>query len=69
MHLLLNCKLQTLQLHRSHDVEGTGINCEILTQGQIMYFLVNASPPKPLDVATLQVHRSDEVEGNWQHLM
>ena len=30
---------------------------------QIMYFLINASPPKPLDVATLQVHRSHDVEG------
>ena len=31
-------------VHRSHDVEGTGLH--------IMYFLVNASPPKTLDVAT-----------------
>ena len=28
------------------------ISCD-LGQGQIMYFLVNASPPKPLDIALL----------------
>ena len=38
-------QLQALYLDRSHDVEGTG-------QGQVMYFLANASLPKPLDVVT-----------------
>ena len=37
-----------------------------LTQDQIMYFLVNASPFKLLDIATsiLQVHRSQDIEGD-----
>ena len=26
---------------------------EVKAKGQIMYFLVNASPPKPMDIATL----------------
>ena len=34
----------------AHDVEGTGQQVKV--KGQIMYFLVNASPQKPLDVAT-----------------
>ena len=34
----------------THDVEGTGQQVKV--KGQIMYFLVNASPQKPLDVAT-----------------
>ena len=50
---------QTLLVHRSHDVEGTGhILCDIdplylggQHQSQIMFFLVNAYP-KPFDVAT-----------------
>ena len=38
--------MQTLQVHRSHDIEGTG-------QDVVCYvFLVNASSPKLLDVAT-----------------
>ena len=32
-----------------YSVEGTG---NILGQGQIINFLVNASPPKPLDLVT-----------------
>ena len=28
-----------------------------------MYFLVNASPPKLLNVATVHVHMSDDVDG------
>ena len=35
-------------MYRSHDVEGTG-RCK----SEMMYFLVNASPPKLLGVATL----------------
>ena len=31
----------------SHDLDP-----KVKTKGQIMYFLVNASPPKLLDVAT-----------------
>ena len=36
-----------------------------------MYLLVNASPPKPLDVAfqTLYRNRSHTVEGTGQHLV
>ena len=41
-------QLQTLYLDRSHAVGGTGQYFVL-----IMYFLVNASPTKPLDVATL----------------
>ena len=35
-----------------------------------MYFLVNALPPKPLDVATsnFALHRSHDVAGAGQHL-
>ena len=39
--------------------------CVTLIQGQdqIMYFIVNASPTKPLDIAAsnLKVHRSHDV--------
>ena len=37
----------------------------------IMYFLVNAHPPKRLDVTTttLQVHRSHDVEGTGQQFV
>ena len=61
MHFLLNCwtwQLQTLQVHRSFDVEDTGqcfafvIDLRILVKKELMYFFVNASPPKWLDVAT-----------------
>ena len=51
IHLLLNhwmYLLQTLQVHRSHHVEGTGqIFCDIghKVKGQIVYFPVNASLP------------------------
>ena len=49
--------LQTLQVHRSHDVDGTGqlfvLYFNQRVKGQIMYFLVNASSPKSLNVATL----------------
>ena len=37
----------------SHDVEGTGQQFMSRGQGQILYFLVTASTPPPLDVATL----------------
>ena len=52
---LLFCKciyskqLQTLQVHKSHNVEGTG---QHFVKGQIMYFLVNASTPKLFDIST-----------------
>ena len=62
MHLHLNCWIyqsQTLQVHRSHDVEGTGLLYDLYpkvkVKGQIMHFLVNASPPKMLDVPTSNV--------------
>ena len=51
-------------MDRSHDVEGTGQHFKI--KGQIMYFLVNASPPKLLEVATLYLNRSHDVEGTGQ---
>ena len=35
-------------MHRSYDVEDT----KVKVKSEIMYFLVNASPPKRLDVAT-----------------
>ena len=44
-------------MHRSYDVEDTGQYFLFVfdlnkVKGEIMYFLVNTSPPKPLDVAT-----------------
>ena len=55
MHFLLNCwtlQLQTLQVHRSYDVEDTGQRfvcprLKVKVKGEIIYFLVNVSPPKP----------------------
>ena len=53
IHLFLNCwmyQLQSLQLHRHmmHRVLGD-VSCDIdpkdKFKGQIIYFLVNASPP------------------------
>ena len=39
-----------MQVHRLHDVEGNA-SCDLdLGQGQIKIFLVNALPPKPLDI-------------------
>ena len=39
-------------------------SCKVNVKGQIIYLAVNASSPKPLDIATqtLQVHRSHDVE-------
>ena len=34
-----------------------------------MYLLVNASPPKQLDISTLQVHRSFDEEGSGQYVI
>ena len=56
MHFLLNRwtkQLQTLQVYRLYDVDDTGqLFCpKVKVKGEIMYFLVYASPPKPLDVA------------------
>ena len=43
-------QLQTLQVHRSHDVEGNA-SCDLdLGSGSNQIFLVNALPPKPLDI-------------------
>ena len=45
---------------------------KVKVKGQIMYFLVNASSPKPLDIATSnfsQVHRSTDIEGTGQHFV
>ena len=58
MHLQINLstqKLQTLQVHRSHDVDGTGecscyIGPKVKHHNLMMYFLVNASLPKELDI-------------------
>ena len=41
-------------------------------KGQIMYFLINASPPKPLHVATSNfagAYRLHDVEGIGQHFV
>ena len=46
---------QTVHVHWSCDVDGTGyFFCDLdpKVKGQLMYFLVNASTPKLLDVAT-----------------
>ena len=61
MHFLLNGwtkQLQTLQLNRSYDVEGywatlgVCLRPKVKVKSEIMYFLVNAFPPKRLDLAT-----------------
>ena len=46
-------------MHRSYDVEDTGqritfvlVSSKVKVKREIMYFLVNASPPKGLGVAT-----------------
>ena len=42
-------------MHRSHDVEGTGqhfYDLDPKVKGQILNFLVNASPPRGFDVVT-----------------
>ena len=39
-------------MHRAYDVEDTGQRFVSKIKGEIMYCLVNASPSKPLDVAT-----------------
>ena len=48
MHLLSHrpYQLQTLQVLRSHDVEGNAL-CDLSNQ----MFPVNALPPKPLHIA------------------
>ena len=59
MHLLLNRwtqQPQTLQVNRPHYVDDTeqhlcGLGLMVKIKGQIMYFLVNASSPKLLDIA------------------
>ena len=38
---------------------------KVKVKGQILNFLVDASPPKAFDV----VHRSHDVEGTGQHFM
>ena len=45
-------QLQTLQVHRSHDVEGTGkaMFCLTVMKWSDNVFLINA-PPKLLDIA------------------
>ena len=42
----------------------------VKVKGQIMYYLENESPPKPLDVAlqTLYLNWSHNVEGTGQHI-
>ena len=44
---------------------------KVKVKGQIMFFHVNASPHKLLEVALqiLPVHRSHDVEGTRQHFM
>ena len=47
-----------MQMHRSYDVEYTGqrfvfvLDLRSKKKNEIVYFLVNPSPPKRLDVAT-----------------
>ena len=66
MHFLVNAsppQLQTLQVNKSNNLEGTGqcfmtmfhvtlTQCHPKVKGQIIYFLVNASPLLPLAIAT-----------------
>ena len=54
-------------MYRSHDVEETGQYSCVFESRHIMYFLVNASLPQPLDVANLQMHRSHDVNDTGQH--
>ena len=56
-------------LHRSHLVNSfCDLDPMVKFKGQIMYFLVTASPPKPLDVASLNF--AHDVEGTTgQHFM
>ena len=41
---------QTLQVQRSHDIEGNA-SCDLASRSN-QIFLVNAIPPKLLDIAT-----------------
>ena len=53
MHLLNHWpyQFQTLQVHRSHDVEGNA-SCDLDIGSRFnQIFLANAFPPKPLDIA------------------
>ena len=47
-------QLQTLHVHRSYNVENTGQRFAFVLdiKVEIMYFIVNASPPKPFEIAT-----------------
>ena len=68
---LMEVATSILQL-QSHEIGGTGqyFVCSLNKgQGQIMYFLVNAYPPEPLDVANSQVYMSHDVEGTGQHFV
>ena len=49
-------RLQTLQLHRSHDVEGNALSDLDLGLRSNQIFLVNAFPLKLLGVATSNFH-------------
>ena len=44
---------------------------KVKVKGQMLKFLVNASPPKPFDVATSNfvAERSHDVEGTGQHFV
>ena len=49
-----------------------GLDLKVKVKCQIMYFLVNAAPPKPLDVATSNfagAYRSHDVEGTGQRVV
>ena len=60
MHRLINFwkqRLQSLPVHRSHDVKVLGdvsydLDPMVKVKGQIMYFLVNASPHNFFEVTT-----------------
>ena len=58
MYIMKSFNMYALsQLHTSHDEECTGqqycnLAPKVKVNGQIMHCLVNASPPKPLDIAT-----------------
>ena len=54
----MDIEASNFSMHRSYDVEDTGqlfvlvLDLRSRSKYEIMYSLVNAWPPKPLDVAT-----------------
>ena len=70
MHLFKHWpyQLQTLQVHRSHNVEGNAL-CDLGLGSRSNQIFLVAFPSKPLDIATLQVHRSYDVEDTGQRFV